>query len=256
MHRPRKRFGQNFLVDPSVIQSLISTISPQVQDNILEIGPGLGALTKPLLEKVDKLEVVELDRDLVEHLNLLDTSQKRLTIYQCDALKFDFTSTNMPRRIVGNLPYNISTPIIFHLLESSQSITDMHFMLQKEVVERICSQSGDRNFGRLSVMVQSKCNAQALIEVPPEKFSPAPKVVSTFMRLVPHKTPKVANELESTFNQLVKTCFSQPRKTLANNLKKILSSDKIKALGIDPTIRPQNLTIEELIALSKSVKLQ
>ena len=254
MYRARKRFGQNFLIDPAIIQTLICAIAPQAGDSILEIGPGLGALTAPLLKTVDTLEAVELDRDLIEYLNKLATDQKSLIIHACDALKFDFSATARPRRIVGNLPYNISTPMMFHLLDYSEFITDIHIMLQKEVVERICARSGDRNFGRLSVMAQSKCTAQSLIEVPPEKFSPQPKVASAFMRLIPHKTPIVSRPLQPAFNLLVKTCFSQPRKTLANNLKKMLPPTAIKAAGIDPAMRPGNLCMEEFVALASLIK--
>ena len=254
MHRARKRFGQNFLVDPTIIQSLVSAISPKNADNILEIGPGLGALTKPLLTKVDHLEVVELDRDLIEQLEQLNSKGKTVIVHQHDALKFDFSSPDKPRRIVGNLPYNISTPLIFHLLDQLPSIIDMHFMLQKEVVERICAPSGSRNFGRLSAMVQSKCFTQTLIDVPAESFSPAPKVTSAFIRLTPHSQHLVPTELEAAFKTIVQVCFSQPRKTLTNNLRKIISSDEITAMGIDPSIRPQQLTLNNLVTLAKYSK--
>ncbi len=250
MHRARKRFGQNFLVDPTIIQSLVSAIAPNRDDRILEIGPGLGALTKPLLSKLDHLEVVELDRDLIHQLQQFNTPDKTLVVHQHDALKFDFSSPKNPRRIVGNLPYNISTPLIFHLLENSSSIVDMHFMLQKEVVDRICASSGSRNFGRLSAMVQSKCTTQALIDVPPQCFSPAPKVSSAFIRLTPHPQAIVPKELESNYKAIVQQCFSQPRKTLANNLRKTFTTDEIITVGIDPTMRPQQLTINNLISLA------
>jgi len=251
MHRARKRFGQNFLVDPSIIQSLVSAIAPKISDSILEIGPGLGALTKPLLTKVDHLEVVELDRDLIEQLKQLNSVDKTILVHQHDALKFDFSSPNKPRRIVGNLPYNISTPLIFHLLDQLPSIVDMHFMLQKEVVDRMCAPSGSRSFGRLSAMVQSKCITQQLIEVPAESFSPVPKVMSAFVRLTPHNQRLVPLELETAFKTIVQQCFSQPRKTLTNNLRKLFSNDEIVAIGIDPSIRPQQLTLNNLLALAK-----
>ncbi len=252
MHRARKRFGQNFLVNPTIIRSLVLAIAPKSTDKILEIGPGLGALTKPLLSKVDHLEVVELDRDLIEQLHQLNTANKTVVVHAQDALKFDFTSPDQPRRIVGNLPYNISTPLIFHLLDQLPSITDMHFMLQKEVVDRISAHRGNRNFGRLSAMVQSKCIVQPLLNVPAESFSPAPKVMSAFIRLQPHPQPLVPTELESDYKNIVQACFSQPRKTLSNNLKKILSADQIKAIGLDPGIRPQDLCINDLITLAKA----
>jgi 16S rRNA (adenine1518-N6/adenine1519-N6)-dimethyltransferase len=251
MHRPRKRFGQNFLVNPATIQSLVTAIAPRKTDDILEIGPGLGALTNPLLDKLDRLEVVEFDRDLIAHLQQLNTPDKQLIIHQCDALKFDFSNSQTPRRIVGNLPYNISTPLIFHLLDQLDSIIDMHFMLQKEVVERICAPSGSRNFGRLSAMVQSKCTAQLLIEVPAESFSPAPKVTSAFLRLTPHENRMVPLVFEASFKEIVQQCFSQPRKTITNNLKKHFTNEEVKAAGIDPAKRPQQLQLEELLVLAE-----
>ncbi|MDW3095648.1 MAG: 16S rRNA (adenine(1518)-N(6)/adenine(1519)-N(6))-dimethyltransferase RsmA [Gammaproteobacteria bacterium] len=251
MHRARKRFGQNFLVDPTIIQSLVSAIAPKSDDNILEIGPGLGALTTPLLSKLNHLEVVELDRDLIQQLQKLNSADKTIIVHQHDALKFDFSRSESPRRIVGNLPYNISTPLIFHLLDNLPSIVDMHFMLQKEVVDRICAPSGSRDFGRLSAMVQSKCSAQALIDVPAQSFSPAPKVMSAFIRLTPHRKAIVAAELESNYKAIVQQCFSQPRKTLVNNLKKTFTADEIISAGIDPTMRPQQLTINNLLTLAE-----
>lgn len=254
MHRARKRFGQNFLVDPTIIQSLVSAINPKNTDNIIEIGPGLGALTKPLLTKVDRLEVVELDRDLIDQLEQLNSNDKTVIVHQHDALKYDFSNKDKPRRIVGNLPYNISTPLIFHLLDQLPSIVDMHFMLQKEVVDRICAPSGSRNFGRLSAMVQSKCVTQQLMEVPAKSFSPAPKVTSAFIRLTPHHQRIVPIELETTFKIIVQKCFSQPRKTLTNNLRETISSNEIAASGIDPSIRPQQLTLDNLLTLSNISK--
>ena len=251
MHRARKRFGQNFLVDPNIIESLVTAIDPHKSDNILEIGPGLGALTKPLIDRVDHLEVIELDRDLISHLEALNNVTNKLIIHQTDALKFDFSRSNEPRRIVGNLPYNISTPLIFHLLDHIDSIIDMHFMLQKEVVDRICATTGARNFGRLSVMVQAKCQTQNLVHVPAESFSPAPKVESAFIRLTPHKQALVPHELENQFKQIVQACFTHPRKTINNNLKNILTQDMIIRAGINPTDRPQQLSIENLLTLTK-----
>ncbi len=251
MHRARKRFGQNFLIDSSIIQSLVTAIAPQPNDNIIEIGPGLGALTKPLLDKLEHLEVIELDRDLINKLEQLKQPTNKLTIHAADALKFDFSHTRYPRRIVGNLPYNISTPLIFHLLEQLDSIVDMHFMLQNEVVNRICARTGDRNFGRLSIMVQVKCSSQKLIHVPAESFSPKPKVESAFIRLTPLKKSLVPKQLEQHFKHIVQTCFSQPRKTVNNNLKKVLSQNKIIDAGIDPNSRPQQLTLENFLALTR-----
>ena len=250
-HRPRKRFGQNFLIDSNIIQSLVTAINPKSSDNILEIGPGLGALTKPLLNMVEELEVIEFDRDLINELKNINNLTGKLTIHEFDALKFNFSQTKHCRRIVGNLPYNISTPLIFHLLDHIESIKDMHFMLQNEVVERMCADIGNRNYGRLSIMVQIHCKAQKLIHVPPESFSPAPKVESAFVRLSPHDHSLVPKDLLTQFKSIVKTCFSQPRKTINNNLKKVLTHEEIIAAGVNPSNRPQLLSIENLIALTK-----
>jgi 16S rRNA (adenine1518-N6/adenine1519-N6)-dimethyltransferase len=250
-HRARKRFGQNFLNNDQTIQRLVSAISPQKADRLLEIGPGLAAMTEPLMARVEKMEVIELDRDLIAGLTKFDPSGDRLIIHQGDVLKFDFSTTSSPRRVVGNLPYNISTPIIFHLLDSLEHIVDMHFMLQKEVVDRICAAPGERHFGRLSAMVQSQCSAISLFEINPQNFTPAPKVISAFMRLTPHAQPLVAQSLRPNFAKMVKYAFTQPRKTLANNLKKTLDVTQIEALGIDPTTRPQNLTIDNLVKLAE-----
>ena len=253
MHRPRKRFGQNFLIDQSAIAELVKAIGPNSDDAILEIGPGLGALTKPLLKKVECLEVVEIDRDLIKHLQELNTQEHRFIIHQCDALKFDFSSDERIRRIVGNLPYNISTPLIFHLLEHIKSIRDMHFMLQNEVVDRICAPAGDRAYGRLSVMIQAKCKVEKLLEIGADKFSPPPKVTSGFVRLKPLQQSLVTPTLESAFAHIVKTAFSQPRKTLANNLKKIIASHELEKLGIDPSVRPQQLEISAFVAIAQAI---
>lgn len=253
-HRAKKRFGQNFLIDFNIIQSLVTAISPKQTDNIIEIGPGLGALTQPLLNLVNGLEVIELDRDLIRKLKDLNNQTNKLTIHECDALKFDFSQTHNPRRIVGNLPYNISTPLIFHLLEYIDSIIDMHFMLQNEVVNRICANTGDRNYGRLSVMVQIQCQTQKLLHVGAQSFSPAPKVESAFIRLTPHKQSLIPVNLLNDFSSIVQMCFAHPRKTVNNNLKKLLSQNEIIDAGIDPSERPQQLTLENLISLTNIIK--
>ena len=253
MHRPRKRFGQNFLVDSQTIRDLIKAIAPKRDDVILEIGPGLGALTKPLLEQVKQLEAIELDRDLIDQLEKLSQTKNHLVIYQNDALQFNFSCDNKKRRIVGNLPYNISTPLLFHLLTHLKFIQDMHLMLQKEVVDRICAHSGDRSWGRLSVMIQIKCSVQKLFEIEPKKFKPAPKVTSGFIRLTPLQQPIVPLTLESSFEHLVRSVFSHPRKTLANNLKGIFARNELEKLGIDPSVRPQYTKIEHLLAIARTM---
>ena len=253
MIRPRKRFGQNFLVDPQTISDLINAIAPQPDDAIIEIGPGLGALTKPLLEHVKKLEVIELDRDLIGQLEKLAQDKNQLVIYQQDALQFNFASENKSRRIVGNLPYNISTPLLFHLFAHLNFIQDMHFMLQKEVIDRMCAHASDRSWSRLSVMVQTKCTTQKLFEIEPQKFKPAPKVTSGFIRLTPLQQPIVPHTLESIFESVVRSAFAHPRKTLANNLKGIVEISDLEKLDIDPSIRPQYTEIEQFLAIAKII---
>lgn len=254
MVKARKRFGQNFLQDGSVISNIIGAIAPKPGQKLVEIGPGLGALTTELLEAAGELDVVELDRDLIPILRTqFFRYEDKFRIHQGDALKFDFNTlveNNNPLRVVGNLPYNISTPLIFHLLSFGSQIKDMHFMLQKEVVQRLAAAPGHKNFGRLSVMTQYYCQVDNLFEVPPEAFEPQPKVDSAIVRLIPHaERPHVADN-EKDLTDLVRTSFSQRRKTLRNNLKKMLPSPAIEALGIDPSIRPENLSLAEFVKLT------
>lgn len=250
-YRTKKRFGQHFLQDYGVIQTLIQYINPQQGQHIIEIGPGMGALTFPLLEKISTLEVIEIDRDVIQHLQR--KGEGRLTIHNVDALRFDLSQLlkdNQPLRIVGNLPYNISTPLIFHLLTYAQHIQDMHFMLQKEVVERITAQPDSKTYGRLSVMVQYHCDTEYLFYVAPEAFSPPPKVDSAVLRLQPWKQkPYQANDIK-LLSQVVTQAFSMRRKTLRNTLKKLLTSEQIESVAIDPSLRPENLSVKNYVALS------
>ncbi len=254
-YKTKKRFGQHFLNDHSVIEKLIYEINPKPDEKIAEIGPGLGALTFPLLEKVNSLDVVEIDRDVITRLQ--QKKNPKLKIHGVDALKFDFgillkdeTKNHTKLRIVGNLPYNISTPLIFHLLEYRHQISDMHFMLQNEVVNRITAAPGSKTFGRLSVMVQYFCNCEYLFFVGPESFSPPPKVDSAILKLTPwDKLPYQAND-EDYFSRLVAQAFSMRRKTLRNNLKKVLTADQIEAAGIDPSLRAESLSVKDFVALS------
>ena len=250
-HKARKRFGQNFLNNEHIIQRLVAAIAVKADDHVLEIGPGLAAMTQPLLAQLPRMEVIELDRDLVADLKKLSSHEHQLIMHQGDALKFDFSASPHPRRVVGNLPYNISTPLIFHLLDHLEHVVDMHFMLQKEVVDKICAVSGDRNFGRLSSMVQSQCQVVSLFDIGPENFTPAPRVNSAFLRLMPHPQPLVPEHLRLQFANLVRLAFTQPRKTLANNLKPHISSDQIESLELSPSIRPQNLSIADLLKLAQ-----
>lgn len=246
------------MVDDTIIHSLINAIGPSSNDRILEIGPGLGAITLPLLKRVKQLEVIEIDRDLIARWQARNLDQ--LTIHQCDALRFDFRADvridadARPRRLVGNLPYNISTPLIFHLLDQAEAVQDMHFMLQKEVVDRLCADCGNRQYGRLAVMVQSRCQTQKLLEIPAESFSPAPKVTSAFVRLQPLSEPRVPATMQKLFAQLVQQAFAQPRKTIANNLREQLSADTLTKLEIDPSLRPQAISIEQLIRITQHIK--
>jgi 16S rRNA (adenine1518-N6/adenine1519-N6)-dimethyltransferase len=248
-HRPRKRFGQNFLQHPQVIQQIIAAIAPREDDFLVEIGPGKGALTQPLLAQVQRLAAIEFDRDLVQYLN--NQNWGELTIYQADVLKFDFAQLNQPvLRIVGNLPYNISTPLLFHVLQYADRVQDMVFMLQKEVVERIVAKPNCADYGRLSVMLQYYCQTEKLFDVSPTAFYPPPKVDSSVIQLIPHQTPPVQIHDKTQFEKLVALAFSQRRKTLRNNLKPLLTTEQIEQVGINPQVRAETLTLVEFAALA------
>jgi len=252
-HRARKRFGQNFLHDDSVIRRIVSAIGPGREDHLVEIGPGKGALTRPLLEASGRIEVIELDRDLPPLLRAHCQGAGELNIHNSDALKFDFNQLATDEnklRIVGNLPYNISTPLIFHLLEFSAKIKDMHFMLQKEVVERLTAKPDSKSYGRLSIMVQYHCQADYLFTVHPGSFTPVPKVDSAIVRLTPWKKQPVSVKNYQDFSDLVRLSFSMRRKTLRNNLKEVLDSATIEALNIDPSRRAETLSLEEFARLA------
>lgn len=253
-HQARKRFGQNFLQDPGIIGRIVRSIAPRPGDRLVEIGPGLGALTEPLLEGAGELDVVELDRDLIPILRTqFFRYEDNLRIHHADALKFDFATLQSDERrlrVVGNLPYNISTPLIFHLLSHSNLISDMHFMLQKEVVQRLAAQPGESAYGRLGIMAQYRCRVDNLFEVPPEAFDPRPKVDSAIVRLQPYAELPLTAADEGDLNTLVRTAFSQRRKTLRNNLKSLLSAEQIESCGIDPGIRPERLSLAEFIQLA------
>ena len=252
-HQTRKRFGQNFLHDSRVIEKIVRAVAPKSGDNLIEIGPGLGAITAPLLVASEHLTVVELDRDLAAGLAGRVTQPQKLTIVEADALKFNFLSLvkdNQPLRIVGNLPYNISTPILFQLLQYGSQIQDMHFMLQKEVVDRIVAAPNSKDYGRLSVMIQYYCKPEFLFEVPPGAFNPPPKVTSAVFRLTPYVQKPVVAKDEKNFANLVGHVFTQRRKTLRNSLKGRLDEQGIINVGIDPMARPENLSMAQFVALS------
>jgi 16S rRNA (adenine1518-N6/adenine1519-N6)-dimethyltransferase len=248
-HIAKKRFGQNFLTDQSVIASLVAAIAPKVDDLLVEIGPGLGALTKPLLQRLKLLHVVEVDRDIVAWMEKAYLNQP-IAIHKADALKFDFTSLGNQLRVTGNLPYNISTPILFHLLDNVTHITDMHFMLQKEVVERMVASPSTSAYGRLSVMLQYRLKMDYLITVPPEAFEPAPKVESAFVRCVPHAIlPNIATD-EALFAKVVLAAFGQRRKTLRNTLKGLLADEGFSALELSSQLRAENLSVADFVRIS------
>ncbi|KAB7622916.1 16S rRNA (adenine(1518)-N(6)/adenine(1519)-N(6))-dimethyltransferase RsmA [Alkalilimnicola sp. S0819] len=254
-HQPRKRFGQNFLHDPRVIDNIIRAIAPAPGEPLVEIGPGQGALTWALLEAAGELDVVELDRDLVAALRRLD--KPGLRIHEADALRFDFTALRRderPLRLVGNLPYNISTPLIFHLLDQASAIADMHFMLQKEVVDRMAAPPGDGTYGRLSVMVQYRCRVEPLFDIPPGAFRPAPKVVSTVVRLHPYREPPLRAADEDLFARIVSQAFGQRRKTLRNCLKSLVSAETIEAAGLAPHSRAETLSVADYVRLANAAK--
>lgn len=255
-HRARKRFGQNFLNDNLVIDQIVAAINPQPDDLLVEIGPGLGAITEPVAQMADHLNVVELDRDLAQRLEDHPEIADKLTIYQADALKFDFNRVISPGKklkVFGNLPYNVSTPLLFHLFEFADNIESMHFMLQKEVVKRMVAEPGSKAFGRLTVMTQYYCQAMPVIEVPPDCFDPPPKVDSSVIRLLPKPQEQRRVKDIKVLNQVCLEAFNQRRKTLRNCLKNIIDVDAIEQLGIDPSVRPENLSLNDFINLAEYV---
>ena len=252
-HAPRKRFGQHFLHDRGYIARIISGFNPRAGEHIVEIGPGLGVLTRELLQRVGTLHAVELDRDLVPHLQQEFATLGTLDIHSADALKFDFcrlVEGDARLRVIGNLPYNISTPLLFHLLDQARCIQDMLFMLQKEVVDRMCAPPGGRDYGRLSVMLQWRCQVEKLFDVPPGAFTPPPKVDSSVVWVRPHTTPPVTVHDPAHFSAVVAGAFSQRRKTLRNTLKGLVSADQMESIGIDPVRRAETLSLEEFAALA------
>ena len=254
-HVPRKRFGQNFLVDRSIISRIVGAIDPRPADSLVEIGPGLGALTVALLERVRRLQVIELDRDLAARLRAIYPPE-RVVVHEGDALRFDFSMLDAPLRVVGNLPYNISTPLLFHMVAYAEYFTDLHFMLQREVVERMVAAPSTPEYGRLSVMLQYRFRMRNLISVPSSAFRPAPKVASAVVRLVPLFRPDVAAHDESLFGETVTRAFSHRRKTLRNALLGLATEADLHAVGVDPGLRAENLSVAEFVAISNRVAKQ
>lgn len=256
-HTARKRFGQNFLHDQNVIHNIVSAINPQKDQFLLEIGPGLGALTEPVADRIDKLTVVELDRDLAERLRHHPFLNQKLTIIEQDALQFNFREyfsslelNGQKVRVFGNLPYNISTPLMFHLFKFHDVIQDMHFMLQKEVVKRLCAAPNSKAYGRLTIMAQYYCQVIPVLDVPPTAFKPAPKVESAVVRLMPYQTlPHPVNDIY-WLNRVTTHAFNQRRKTLRNALSTLFTSEQLTALGIDANARAENLSLADYARLA------
>lgn len=256
VHKARKRFGQNFLTDDHIIRAIINAIHINHTDHIVEIGPGQGAITSELLNACGRLDVVELDRDLAPPLLTRFGHDARFHLHQGDALKFNFAALyqhDQRLRIVGNLPYNISTPLLFHLINALEIVEDMHVMLQKEVVDRLAANPSSPDYGRLSVMVQYHCQVTALLEVPPSAFTPQPKVNSGVVRLVPHRALPYQARDPRFFSELVRTAFSQRRKTLRNNLKSLIPSECLSKLDIDLSLRPENISVAQYVHISNQV---
>ena len=248
-HVAKKKFGQNFLKDSSIIHAIIQSIQPLQDDLLVEVGPGLGALTKPLLEKTKHLFAIELDRDIVNWMQN-QYSKNNITIFNEDVLNFNFHQFDKKIRIVGNLPYNISTPILFKCIEDIKIITDLHFMLQKEVVDRMIAAPSSSEYGRLSVMLQYYFALEHLVHVPKESFDPEPKVESSFVRLIPYDHyPFVANNIDQ-FGKIVKEAFSQRRKTIRNTLKNFMNANDFENIDINPQLRAENLSVSDFVKIS------
>ncbi|WP_226504407.1 16S rRNA (adenine(1518)-N(6)/adenine(1519)-N(6))-dimethyltransferase RsmA [Pseudomonas sp. MWU16-30317] len=252
-HRARKRFGQNFLHDAGVIDRILRSVHARPGEHVLEIGPGQGALTEGILDSGAQLDVVEIDKDLAQILTQQFAARENFSLHQGDALKFDFNTLGAAPgtlRVVGNLPYNISTPLIFHLLHNAHLIKDMHFMLQKEVVERMAAGPGGGDWGRLSIMVQYHCRVEHLFNVGPGAFNPPPKVDSAIVRMVPYETLPHPAKDHRLLERVVREAFNQRRKTLRNTLKALMPNEAIEATGVDGSRRPEQLSLEEFVRLA------
>lgn len=244
MHIARKRFGQHFLHDPGIISRIVAAIDPQPGDRIVEIGPGLGAITMPLLARIQEMDAIEIDRDAIRHLKGLTADRGTLRIHEADVLKFDLATLRTDERklrIVGNLPYNISTPLLFRLIEQREHIADLHVMLQKEVIDRMAAEANSDDYGRLSVMLAPWLKVDSLFDIGPGAFRPPPRVMSSFARLSPYATPPIPVEHPREFAAVVAAAFSQRRKTLRNALKPLLSKQEIAAAGVDPGARAETI---------------
>jgi 16S rRNA (adenine1518-N6/adenine1519-N6)-dimethyltransferase len=253
-HRPRKRFGQHFLKDPGVIDAIIQTVGATKSDTVVEIGPGLGAITRSLATRAGTLHAIELDRDLIAKLRHEYAAAANVTVHEADALRFDYSSLGESLRIVGNLPYNISTPLLFHLLNYRDCIVDMHFMLQKEVVDRMAASPGSKSYGRLGIMLGCHFQIDALFDVAREAFDPPPKVTSAVVRLAPLPAGTYAINDEERLSRLVATAFSQRRKTIRNSLSKVVDEVQLIDAGIDPGLRPEAISIADYVRLANTLE--
>jgi 16S rRNA (adenine1518-N6/adenine1519-N6)-dimethyltransferase len=251
-HTPRKRFGQNFLHNPGIINRIVSSLAPQQDDHYVEIGPGHGAITQPLAAQVNKLDVIEIDHDLAAELQTHKWFDK-INLHLADALKFDFNTIAKPPkllRLVGNLPYNISTPLLFHILAQHHLFSDVHVMLQKEVVQRMTATPGNKSYGRLTVALAARCQVESLFIIKPGAFTPAPKVDSAFARLTPLEQPLITPAEQTAFDELLRHAFGQRRKQLGNAIQDLLSIEQIKATGVNPQHRAETLSVHEFVDLT------
>lgn len=256
MHMPRKRFGQHFLSSPNVIAHIVELLQPAAGEHLVEIGAGQGALTVPVLKIAKSLEVIEIDRDLIDELERRTHRNGHLKIFCDDALTFDFGALKQDARmlrIFGNLPYNISTPLLFHLLTYRHTIADMLFMLQKEVGERITARPGEKNYGRLSVMLQYYCVTDMLLAIPPSAFYPPPKVNSCIIKLTPYRRLPIQANDESLFVEMVRKAFGQRRKTLRNSLRGIVNDDDWAHIAIHSDARAENLSVNDFVAMANTI---
>lgn len=253
-HRPRKRFGQHFLRDPGVIDAIVRAIRPSAGDTIVEIGPGEGAITKSLAATAGALHLVELDRDLAAQLRRDFAGRVNVTVHEADALRFEYATIAGPLRVVGNLPYNISTPLLFHLLQYRDCISDMHFMLQKEVVDRMAAPPGTKAYGRLGIMLGCHFDIEALFDVDPLAFEPPPEVMSSVVRLTPLPAGTYDIRDEKALSALVARAFSQRRKTIRNALKDVADVPALEAAGIDPRLRPEAIAIAAYVKLANTLE--
>ena len=253
--KARKRFGQNFLRDQVVIDNIILFFNAQLTQHIVEIGPGQGALTLPLLHLCKYLDAVEIDRDLILLLQDNMESFDNINIHEADALRFNYQKLVKGQerfRVIGNLPYNIATPLLLHLLAQSKYIDDMLFMLQREVVGRICAQPGSKNYGRLSIMLQYKYQVECLLVIPPKAFEPMPKVESAVVYLHPLTNPIGGSVSLEALSFVVRKSFSQRRKTIANTLKHMISMDVLESIGLEPGQRPETVSVEQFVVLTRT----